>query len=68
MQFLEASNAVEILRAAGPTGLHVRELAKRIDVLQERNATAGTQHAPLDPGKLGEPPLACALCYPVPDL
>ena len=31
MRFLEASHAVEIMREAGPTGLHVQELAARID-------------------------------------
>jgi len=30
MRFLEASHAVEIMRDAGPTGLHVRDLATKI--------------------------------------
>ena len=31
MRFLEASHAVEIMREAGPAGLHIRELASRAD-------------------------------------
>lgn len=31
MRFLEASHAVEIMREAGPAGLHIQELAARID-------------------------------------
>ena len=31
MRFLEASHVVEIMREVGPAGLHVRDLAARID-------------------------------------
>ncbi|KAF9653559.1 S-adenosyl-L-methionine-dependent methyltransferase [Thelephora ganbajun] len=31
MRFLEASHAVEIIREAGPAGLHIKELAARVD-------------------------------------
>jgi hypothetical protein len=31
MRFLEASHAVEIMREAGPAGLHIQELAARAD-------------------------------------
>ncbi|KAI8973144.1 S-adenosyl-L-methionine-dependent methyltransferase [Trametes punicea] len=32
LRFLEASHTVEILRAAGPDGMHVRELSRHLDV------------------------------------
>ena len=53
MGFLEASNTVEILRAAGPEGLHVTELARRVDEVlgSEGKSRNGS---PLDPDKLGE--------------
>jgi len=31
MRFLEASHAVEIMREAGPAGLHIQKLAARAD-------------------------------------
>ena len=31
MRFLEASHVVEVMREAGPAGLHVRDLAARVD-------------------------------------
>lgn len=31
MRFLEAAHAVEIMREAGPAGLHIQELAARVD-------------------------------------
>lgn len=31
MRFLETSHAVEIMREAGPAGLHIQELAARAD-------------------------------------
>jgi len=31
MRFLEAAHAVEIMREAGPAGLHLQELAARVD-------------------------------------
>ena len=31
MRFLEASHVVEIMREAGPAGLHVQDLASRVD-------------------------------------
>ncbi|KAI0712854.1 S-adenosyl-L-methionine-dependent methyltransferase [Cerioporus squamosus] len=37
IQFLEASHTPEILRAAGPDGLHVDELARKIDELRAAN-------------------------------
>ena len=40
MQFLEASHAVEILRDAGPGGLHIDDLANKIDYI-----CAGTSNA-----------------------
>ena len=53
MQFLEASNTVEILRAAGPEGLHAAEIARRVDEVlgSEGKSVDGS---PLDPDKLGE--------------
>ncbi len=33
LQYLEASNTVEILRAAGPEGMHVDDIAHRIGEL-----------------------------------
>ena len=54
MQFLEATHTVEILREAGPDGLHVNELARRIDKVlasgQNGTASAGL----VDPDKLSE--------------
>ena len=32
LRFLEASHTVEILRAAGPHGMHVRELSRNVGV------------------------------------
>ncbi len=53
--FLEASNTVEILRAAGPEGLHVAEIARRVDeVLGAEGKSA--DGSPLDPDKLSERP------------
>ncbi|TFK84126.1 S-adenosyl-L-methionine-dependent methyltransferase [Polyporus arcularius HHB13444] len=37
LQYLEASNTVEILRAAGPEGMHVDDIAHRIGELSEAN-------------------------------
>ncbi|TBU24980.1 S-adenosyl-L-methionine-dependent methyltransferase [Dichomitus squalens] len=52
IQFLEATNTVEILREAGPEGVHVNELARRIDVLaSDQDGTASAE--PVDPDKLG---------------
>ena len=34
MQFSEASHAVEILRDAGPGGLHIDDLANKIDYIR----------------------------------
>ncbi|KAI0768816.1 S-adenosyl-L-methionine-dependent methyltransferase [Trametes elegans] len=50
MQFLEASHTVEILRAAGAGGMHVRKIARTIDEL--RGVQDGSVHA-LDSSKLG---------------
>ncbi|RPD78566.1 S-adenosyl-L-methionine-dependent methyltransferase [Lentinus tigrinus ALCF2SS1-7] len=48
LQFLEASNTVEILRAAGPDGMHVDDIARRI---AELNAGKDA-NARVDPGQL----------------
>ncbi|KAI0633823.1 S-adenosyl-L-methionine-dependent methyltransferase [Trametes polyzona] len=48
--FVEASHTVEILRAAGPEGLHTTEIASRIDDLRR---AVDPNVAPLDSGKLG---------------
>ena len=55
MGFLEASNTVEILRAAGPEGLHVTELARRVDEVLGSEGK-GANGAPLDADKLSEHP------------
>ncbi|KAI0682005.1 S-adenosyl-L-methionine-dependent methyltransferase [Earliella scabrosa] len=49
LQFLEASHTVEILRAAGAEGLHVSELAQRIDHVR---SGSGANIRPLDPSQL----------------
>ena len=36
-QFLEASHTVDILRDAGPGGLHVAEIASKIDYVRSGN-------------------------------
>ncbi|KAI0737534.1 S-adenosyl-L-methionine-dependent methyltransferase [Daedaleopsis nitida] len=50
LRFLEASNTVEILRAAGPEGMHVNDIARRID---ELDAGHTSSQYPVDPGRLG---------------
>ncbi|TFK83064.1 S-adenosyl-L-methionine-dependent methyltransferase [Polyporus arcularius HHB13444] len=50
IQILEASHAPEILRVAGPDGLHVDELARKIDELR---AAKGPVSRPLEPWRLG---------------
>ena len=45
MQFLEASHTVEILRDAGPGGLHIDELSDKIDYIR---AGKGDVVKPLD--------------------
>ncbi|RDX43036.1 S-adenosyl-L-methionine-dependent methyltransferase [Lentinus brumalis] len=49
IQFLEASHTPEILRAAGPEGLHVDVLARKIDELR---ATNGPVSKSLEPWRL----------------
>lgn len=49
IQFLEESHTPEILRAAGPDGLPVEELARKIDELR---AVRGPVSKPLDPSPL----------------
>ncbi|TFK83220.1 S-adenosyl-L-methionine-dependent methyltransferase [Polyporus arcularius HHB13444] len=49
IQFLEASHTPEILRAAGPEGLHVDVLARKIDQLRAAN---GLVSKPLEPWRL----------------
>ncbi|KAL1945651.1 hypothetical protein VTO73DRAFT_1653 [Trametes versicolor] len=48
--FAEATHTVEILRAAGGEGLHVHDIARRINDLRR---AVDASIAPLDPGKLG---------------
>ncbi|EIW62507.1 S-adenosyl-L-methionine-dependent methyltransferase [Trametes versicolor FP-101664 SS1] len=48
--FAEATHTVEILRAAGGEGLHVHDIARRINDLRR---AVDANIAPLDPGKLG---------------
>ncbi|KAI0682001.1 S-adenosyl-L-methionine-dependent methyltransferase [Earliella scabrosa] len=48
LQFLEASNIVEILREAGPGGLHVKEIAKKVAELRAKNKS---EPVDLDPSK-----------------
>ncbi|KAI0364981.1 O-methyltransferase [Pilatotrama ljubarskyi] len=50
--FLEASHTVEILREAGPDGLHARDLARRITELHLGDGAAAMDVEPLDPVKL----------------
>ena len=50
MQFLEASNTVEILRSAGAEGMHVDDIARHI----ERLNPGGVGSARVDPGQLSE--------------
>ncbi|KAI1791339.1 S-adenosyl-L-methionine-dependent methyltransferase [Ganoderma leucocontextum] len=49
--FLEASNTVEILREAGPGGLHIAEIARRVDEVLG-SAGKSANGSPLDPDKL----------------
>ncbi|KAI1787760.1 S-adenosyl-L-methionine-dependent methyltransferase [Ganoderma leucocontextum] len=49
IQFLEESHAPEIMRAAGPGGLHTNELAQKID---EVRAGKGPVSKPFDPSPL----------------
>ncbi len=57
IQILEASHAPEILRAAGPDGLHVDELARKTDELR---AGKGPVSKPLEPWRLGMSPKSAA--------
>ena len=50
LQFLEESHTPEILRAAGPEGLHVDELARKIDDIRSGK---GPIARPLDPSVAG---------------
>ncbi|KAI0373557.1 S-adenosyl-L-methionine-dependent methyltransferase [Pilatotrama ljubarskyi] len=49
LTYLEASHTVEILRAAGPNGLHVRDIASAIDGMR---AVPKADLEPTDPSKL----------------
>ena len=49
IQFLEESHTPEILRAAGPGGLHVDELARKIDAVR---GDKGAVTKPLDSSPL----------------
>ena len=55
LNFLEASNTVEILRTAGPEGLHATEIARRVDEVLGSEGK-GANGAPLDADKLSEHP------------
>ena len=48
---LEATHAVEILREAGEEGLHVDELARKIDYIRSGNLNGALAH-PLEPSVL----------------
>ena len=50
MQFLEASNTVEILRSAGAEGMHVDDIARHIEGLN----VGRPGNARVDPGELSE--------------
>ncbi|KAI0350580.1 S-adenosyl-L-methionine-dependent methyltransferase [Trametes cingulata] len=53
LSFLEETNTVEILREAGPQGLHVKDLARRInEVRYGKKAASSVGVAHLDPVKL----------------
>ncbi|KAI9066884.1 S-adenosyl-L-methionine-dependent methyltransferase [Trametes sanguinea] len=53
LSFLEASHAVDILRDAGPEGLHAVELARKIDELHlGDDAASATEAQRLDPARL----------------
>ncbi|KAH9945424.1 S-adenosyl-L-methionine-dependent methyltransferase [Epithele typhae] len=47
MGFLEGSNVVEILREAGPNGLHVNDIASKIDYIRA-GAAKGAEIKPID--------------------
>ena len=51
LQVLEATHAVEILRAAGEEGLHVDELARQIDYIRSGNLNGALAY-PLEPSVL----------------
>ena len=48
---LEATHAVEILREAGEEGLHVDELARKIDYIRSGNLNGALAY-PLEPSVL----------------
>lgn len=50
MQFLEASNTVEILRSAGADGMHVDDIARHI----ERLSPGRVGSARVDPAQLSQ--------------
>ncbi|OBZ77460.1 hypothetical protein A0H81_01728 [Grifola frondosa] len=58
LRFLEASHTVEILRAAGPRGMHVDDLAQRISEIRRGppldalNQGSSDSELNVDPGKL----------------
>ena len=60
MQFLEASHTVEILRDAGPGGLHIDKLADKIDYIR---AGRGDVVKPLDKTWLSTQPRHFPLTY-----
>ncbi|PIL29528.1 hypothetical protein GSI_08336 [Ganoderma sinense ZZ0214-1] len=54
LRFLEAANIVEILREAGPGGLHVREILRLVLELRTNSETAAPPDTvPLTPAHLG---------------
>ena len=48
VRFLEMANIVEILREAGPGGLHVKEITKKVAELRAKN---NSEPVDLDPSK-----------------
>lgn len=52
LQFLEASNIVEILREAGPSGLHVKEIAHKASELRRQKNDAEPESIEFDPSKI----------------
>ncbi|TBU37557.1 O-methyltransferase [Dichomitus squalens] len=53
LQVLESANVVEILREAGPDGLHVEEIASKAGGLHRKTEDGRPGPVSLDPAKLG---------------
>ncbi|KAH9942675.1 hypothetical protein B0H21DRAFT_520593 [Amylocystis lapponica] len=52
LRVLEASHTVEILRVAGPRGLHVRELSRRINEMRRSQRQPDEEEVNMDPAQL----------------